>query len=112
MKFEMEIDGLNMVLEMVLKADHKPDPKHSPITPEDVELLEQGQLRVFELYFSSTNGIETFQHFHPGLAFSMDDEEMMEELEFLLDETDLLDKILNHWKIHRSGDLPAWAIKG
>ena len=111
MKFEMQVDGIDLILEMIKKENHVPDIKFSPITPEDAELLAQGKLHVFELHFTSSNGIETFRHFHPGLAFSIEEKDMLEELEFLLDETDLLDKILKHWELHRSGPLPEWASK-
>jgi hypothetical protein len=111
MKLSTEYSGISFIIE-VNKDEHYKELPTQLLDSEERTLLLSQDISYYEVIISSQNGKMTESYFYPGLLFSSEEEEMLEEInEFLID-AETLDEIVDMQKTAESASLlPTWAKK-
>ena len=110
MNFKCEVEGLELKIE-VNKKDFQSPHRHFLLSKQDQRDLDSGAICFYEIIIHSSKGEETMIHYSPGHAMTIDEEELLDEVEIVLEDAGLIDKVLLHWELETEQG-PRWKLKG
>ncbi|EQC44522.1 hypothetical protein M899_2408 [Bacteriovorax sp. BSW11_IV] len=109
MKFSCSIEDINLVIE-VNKIKFSSTNQHYLLTKKDQNEMNNGEICFYEIIITSEVDGEKMTHYSPGHALTAHEEDLMEEVEHVLDDSGLLDKVVDHWNLNEE-EGPRWKIK-
>ncbi len=118
MKFEFTADKWHFLLETVPDPNYMPDSKFLSPEPEELDSWRSGKSLFFQLIITSTllkpqedsssAATAKMKHYLAGVLLPTEEAEAQEELEFILDQEEILEHIIKHWELEQESVGPSW----
>lgn len=109
MKFSCTVEEVNMLIE-VNKINFSSTSQHFLLTQKDKKEMDNGQICFYEIWIHSEYEGDKMSHYSPGHALTVDKDDLLEEVQHVLNEGGLVDKVLEHWDLSLE-EGPRWKVK-
>lgn len=108
MKFSGTIEDIDISVEVFEDLNYSPFSQFNIVTGEDIEDIETGLIKYYNLVVISTKGEEVSKHYYPGILLSADESDLEEDLEDLLSESSIVEEVSKHWELRSDENGPGW----